>query len=93
MQGTKSRLGCADALSLVLMVPGALMVSGALTHGQRCPVLWEFLTQTGQWVPLLSAHNPSSEQHNTFVQGVFFNWYPPKKLKYVKSQLGESTLT
>ena len=28
-----------------------------------------------------------------FVQGVFFNWFPPKKLKYVKPRLGESTLT
>ena len=27
------------------------------------------------------------------VQGVFFNWYPPKKLKYGKPRLGESTLT
>ena len=25
--------------------------------------------------------------------GCFFNWYPPKKLKYVKPKLGESTLT
>ena len=23
----------------------------------------------------------------------FFHWYPPKKLKYGKSRLGESTLT
>ena len=30
---------------------------------------------------------------NIFVQGVFFNWYPPKKLKYGKPRLGESTLT
>ena len=28
-----------------------------------------------------------------FVQGVFFHWYPPKKLKYGKPRLGESTLT
>ena len=28
-----------------------------------------------------------------YVQGVFFNWYPPKKLKYGKPRLGESTLT
>ena len=28
-----------------------------------------------------------------YIQGVFFNWYPPKKLKYVKPRLGESTLT
>ena len=27
------------------------------------------------------------------IQGVFFNWYPPKKLKYGKPRLGESTLT
>ena len=27
------------------------------------------------------------------LQGVFFNWYPPKKLKYGKHRLGESTLT
>ena len=27
------------------------------------------------------------------IQGVFFNWYPPKKLKYRKPRLGESTLT
>ena len=27
------------------------------------------------------------------VQGDFFHWYPPKKLKYVKPRLGESTST
>ena len=27
------------------------------------------------------------------VQGVFFNWYPPKKLKYGKPRLGVSMLT
>ena len=27
------------------------------------------------------------------IQGDFFHWYPPKKLKYVKPRLGESTLT
>ena len=27
------------------------------------------------------------------IQGVFFQWYPPKKLKYGKPRLGESTLT
>ena len=26
------------------------------------------------------------------LQGDFFNWYPPKKLKYVKPKLGVSTL-
>ena len=28
-----------------------------------------------------------------YIQGVFFKWYPPKKLKYGKPGLGESTLT
>ena len=28
-----------------------------------------------------------------YIQGVFFNWSPPKKLKYLKPRLGESTLT
>ena len=28
-----------------------------------------------------------------FIQGVFFHWYPPKKLKYGKPRLGGSTLT
>ena len=27
------------------------------------------------------------------IQGDFFHWYPPKKLKYGKPRLGESTLT
>ena len=30
---------------------------------------------------------------NDYYTGCFFNWYPPKKLKYVKPRLGESTLT
>ena len=28
-----------------------------------------------------------------YIQGFFFHWYPPKKLKYGKPRLGESTLT
>ena len=27
------------------------------------------------------------------LQGVFFNWCPPKKLKYLEPRLGESTST
>ena len=27
------------------------------------------------------------------IQGVFFNWCPPKKLKYLEPRLGESTST
>ena len=33
------------------------------------------------------------ETPSAFIQGVFVNWYPSKKLKYVKPRLGESTLT
>ena len=29
----------------------------------------------------------------SYLQGDFFHWYPPKKLKYGKPRLGESTLT
>ena len=29
----------------------------------------------------------------SIIQGVVFNWYPPKKLKYGKPRLGESTAT
>ena len=28
-----------------------------------------------------------------YIQDVLFNWHPPKKLKYGKPRLGESTLT
>ena len=38
----------------------------------------------------------SAHIHKTSIvqlQGVFFHWYPPKKLKYGKPRLGESTLT
>ena len=31
--------------------------------------------------------------HNMDITGCFFHWYPPKKLKYGKPRLGESTLT
>ena len=47
---------------------------------------------------LLKALNPPSftflGRFYAIIQGVFFlNWYPPKKLKYGKPRLGESTLT
>ena len=32
-------------------------------------------------------------QHKTIIQGVFLNWPPPKKLKYLEPRLGESTST
>ena len=35
----------------------------------------------------------SSEHHVGYIQGVFFHWASPKKLKYGKPRLGESTLT
>ena len=42
---------------------------------------------------------PHTDQHllklkgSALYTGCFFNWYPPKKLKYGKPRLGESTLT
>ena len=38
---------------------------------------------------VLLLHNPMPST----IQGDFFHWYPPKKLKYGKPRLGESTLT
>ena len=41
------------------------------------------------WLQLMQQFNATS-----IIQGVFFlHWYPPKKLKYGKPRLGESTLT
>ena len=40
----------------------------------------------------LSSHHLIWFQGNCHT-GCFFNWYPPKKLKYGKPRLGESTLT
>ena len=46
----------------------------------------------GWWLMYLMAGGPDCIIAN--VQGVFFlHWYPPKKLKYGKPRLGESTLT
>ena len=45
----------------------------------------------------ISQHKQQFHSHfgaeRTMIQGVFFNWYPPKKLKYGKPRLVESTLT
>ena len=64
----------------------------------RCCRIWE------QWManelksvsfgrldmPLIEAAQILFDPFNT---GCFFNWYPPKKLKYGKPRLGESTAT
>ena len=45
---------------------------------------------------LICCNDIDGEDNNTvndYYTGCFFNWYPPKKLKYVKPRLGESTLT
>ena len=47
-------------------------------------LLWAF--QGSSW---LCSAGPDSPQ--SYIQGVFFHWYPPKK--YGKPRLGESTLT
>ena len=41
-------------------------------------------------MPLIEAAQILFDPFNT---GCFFNWYPPKKLKYGKPRLGESTAT
>ena len=38
-------------------------------------------------------HLGSMWHFEALTQGVYFNWDPPKRLKYVKPRLGESTLT
>ena len=51
--------------------------------------IWETELNQGAWMgnvtgPLLNS---------PIIQGDSFHWYPPKKLKYGKHRLGESTLT
>ena len=41
----------------------------------------------------LSHGDHHHRQHHCHIQGNFFHWYPPKKFKYRKPRLGESTLT
>ena len=43
---------------------------------------------------LVKNHSQKSEHFSESTNtGYFFHWYPPKKLKYGKPRLGESTLT
>ena len=57
------------------------------------------LMLTGQMLTTLLAHTYLNSEYLFAIytifnlQGVFFRWYPPKKLKYGKPRLGESTLT
>ena len=41
----------------------------------------------------VSAKLVAESEHLIYIQGDFFQWYPPKKLEYGKPRLGESTLT
>ena len=40
-----------------------------------------------------SIRTKRNNDHRMLHTGCFFNWYPPKKLKYGKPRLGESTAT
>ena len=48
-------------------------------------------TRRAQWKTRISVSIKCVASQD--IQGVFFHWYPPKKLKYGKPRLGESTLT
>ena len=52
----------------------------------------ELIDQRLDPVPLTSVQL-EVDNDSFIVQGDFFNWYPPKKLKYGKPRLGESTVT
>ena len=53
------------------------------------------------WVPMKygakqakrAANWKSGPHTRIYYTGCFFHWYPPKKLKYGKPRIGESTLT
>ena len=47
-------------------------------------------TEKEKQIKLVNRIKITKEGHYT---GCFFNWYPPKKLKYGKPRLGVSTLT
>ena len=57
--------------------------------------------ETGEWNGLMGEiltqvdknFLQNIDQRMMILQGDFFHWYPPKKLKYGKPRLGESTLT
>ena len=49
--------------------------------------------QAQRFVEVSSPRDSKSIAIQRLVQGDFIHWCPPKKLKYVKPRLGESTLT
>ena len=77
----------------------------ANTEGNIVPSVAEYVLVQAVADGSVKIHNVSQLAHLRFVrlsnikflqchiQGDFFNWYPPKKLKYGKPRLGESTLT
>ena len=51
-------------------------------------------TEKEKQIKLVNRIKITKEGHySIIIQGVFFNWYPPKKLKYGKPRLGVSRLT
>ena len=57
------------------------------------PERWQLCHHCWLWQNLMTNFNDKYMTLLIIIQGVFLNWYPPKKLKYVKPRLGESTLT
>ena len=66
------------------------------TSSRNCSILLWFRKQVSRGVEILGVapghHVPQQCSHNVFkgqpkcnIQGVFFNWYPPKSSKYKKS--------
>ena len=66
-------------------------VSQFILSAQKNPEFQDFVFDFAFLFPLKEIDSLSSDYSTKY--RVFFNWYPPKKLKYVKPRLGESTLT
>ena len=64
------------------------LIGFLVIHACACPLFFILVTKKRYWKLSIS----SSSNHK-FIQGDFFHWYPPKKLKYGKPRLDESTLT
>ena len=61
---------------------------------ERPPVgIFKMVTSEIQFSNWPHSFSPTESEFEYKVQGVFFNWCPPKKLKYLEPRLGESTST
>ena len=77
-------------------VPGPRLASLFLCLDSRQHIHWKRSADSrwSDWVlSNLIIWSQLIISHLIILQGVFSHWYPPKKLKYGKPRLGESTLT